>query len=41
MQPTDRPTGSRAGKPRNYSGLLSGIKIIAAAKRACYLEDGA
>ena len=26
MEPTDRPTGSRAGKPRNYSGLLSEIK---------------
>ena len=26
MEPKDRPTGSRAGKPRNYSGLLSEIK---------------
>ena len=26
MQPTDKPAESRAGKPRNYSGLLSEIK---------------
>ena len=26
MQPTDKPAESRAGKPRNYSGLLREIK---------------
>ena len=26
MQPSDKPAGSRAGKPRNYSELLAKIK---------------
>ena len=38
MQATDKPAGSRAGKPRDYAGLLSGIKQLIRSARYAALK---